>query len=70
MTDIAATPYEAVANTLGQRILDLIPKHPEILNLESPWDLFKIEGFNCSDLQPSLMQASWALAWAKEQAKR
>ena len=37
--------YAATANELVQRILDLIPKRPEILELEDPWGLFKVDGF-------------------------
>ena len=57
--------YEATADELVRRIRTLIPEHPEILELESPWDLFKVEGFNCADIGPSAFQASWALARAK-----
>lgn len=57
--------YENTANQLRDRILRLIPKHPEIMDLESPWDLYKIEGFKTADLQPTLFQASWALQHAK-----
>lgn len=62
-----ATPqsYESTGNELVDRILKLIPNHPEILTLESPFDLFKIEGFKCDDLQPSLFQAGWALGRAR-----
>ena len=58
--------YKQVATTLVDRIVALIPSHPEILTLESPWGLFKIAGFQCDDLQPTLMQASYALADAKK----
>lgn len=57
--------YEATANELSDRIYALIPSHPEIMTLESPFDLFKVEGFNCDDLQPSLAQAGAALAHAR-----
>ncbi len=57
--------YETVANALEDRIFQLIPEHPEIMEIESAWDLFKIEGFNCNDLGPSAAQAGWALAHAK-----
>lgn len=53
--------YEACANKLRDRILALIPDNPGILRMESPWDLFGIEGFKCDDLQPSMGQAAWAL---------
>ena len=57
--------YEQTANTLRDRIVALIPDHPEIMDMESPWDLFKVDGFDCGDLAPSLYQAGYALAAAK-----
>lgn len=64
--------YESTAQELKRRITALIPSHPEILDLDSPWGLFKIDGFDCGDLEPSLAQASVALAHAKTEyrAKR
>lgn len=59
--------YEATANELVNRILALIPDHPEILGMEEPWGLHKIKGFQCDDLQPTLYQASWALVRAKHE---
>jgi hypothetical protein len=57
--------YENTANELRDRIIALIPDHPEILTMRSPWDLFKIDGFKCDDLGPSMAQAGWALSAAK-----
>ena len=57
--------YESGANELARRIVALIPAHPEILELDSPFDLFKVPGFKSDDLEPTLAQASWALARAK-----
>jgi len=57
--------YAKTADELTARILALIPTAPEILTMESVWDLFKVEGFNCSDLGPSMAQAQWALSNAK-----
>ncbi|HDZ25067.1 hypothetical protein LCGC14_1555360 [marine sediment metagenome] len=57
--------YESTGNELRDRILALIPDHPEILTLDSCWDLFKVSGFDCRDLQPSLAQAGWALTSAR-----
>lgn len=57
--------YSDTANTLVNRILQLIPSHPEILNMDNPFSLFKIDGFRCDDLSPSFFQASWALSRAK-----
>ena len=63
-------PYEATADVLVQRIVELIPKHPEILKMTSPWDLFSVQGFVCSDLNPTMHQAAWALEKAKTISKR
>lgn len=57
--------YASTAERLVERILALIPERPEILTLTSPWGLFKVPGFDCSDLDPSLAQAGYALAEAK-----
>jgi len=58
-------PYMTATDELTNRILKLIPDHPEIMALESPFDLFKVAGFDCKDLDPSLMQASFALSNAR-----
>jgi len=57
--------YEATTMVLCDRICALIPKHPEILNMTSPWDLFNVPGFNCEDIGPSLAQAWAALSTAQ-----
>ncbi len=57
--------YGLTTQKLRDRILELIPEHPEILGINNPFDLFKIEGFDVSDLEPSLAQATVALASAK-----
>lgn len=57
--------YASTADRLVDRIVALIPSHPEILALESPWGLFKVDGFKCDDIGPSLAQAAWALSKAK-----
>ncbi len=31
------------------------------MGMDDPWDLFKVEGFDCKDIGPSFFQASWAL---------
>jgi hypothetical protein len=41
--------YEQAVNALGERILALIPKHPEILTITGPFQLFEIPGFKCDD---------------------
>lgn len=62
--------YAATGNALADRIEKLIPSHPEILTMDDPFKLFKVEGFNCDDLGPSLAQAGWALREAQERYKR
>jgi hypothetical protein len=62
-TDRAA--YGDTIVTLRARILALIPEHPEIMDMEDPWRLFKVPGFRSDDLGPSLAQASGALASAQ-----
>ncbi len=57
--------YEAIANTLEDRIYQLIPEHPEIMEMQSAWDLLTIKEFNCKDLGPSAAQAGWAFAHAR-----
>lgn len=61
--------YTSIADKLVERILTLIPEHPEILGLDSAWDLFNVPGFTCSDLGPTLAQAGWALAEAQRRYK-
>jgi hypothetical protein len=61
-----AASYSATADTLVGRIVDLIPSNPHILEMDSPWDLLKVEGFKCDDIGPSLFQALWSLARAKQ----
>jgi hypothetical protein len=71
MTDMShpGIAYAETANTLVDRIVALIPAHPEIMSMDDPWALFKVPGFKCNDLQPSLFQASWALSKAQQQYK-
>ena len=61
-----ADQYSSTANELVSRIVALIPDHPEILTMESAWRLFD-SGLECSDVGPTLYQASWALARAKQE---
>jgi len=58
--------YESTAYQLRDRITALIPSQPQILKLTSCWDLFKVPGFDCQDLQPSMAQAASALRAAQE----
>ncbi len=60
------TAYESTADELVNRIRSLIPTNPEILSMESPFDMFKVPGFKCDDLAPSFSQACWALARARQ----
>lgn len=50
-----------------RRITALIPTHPGILDVNDPFDLFDVPGFDVSDLRPSpsLLQAVASLAEAK-----
>lgn len=69
MTELsgAAAAYETTVDELKDRILALIPKHPEIMTINSPFDLLGIEGFECGDLAPSHAQASFALSKARSE---
>ena len=58
--------YESCANELRDRIFSLIPDHPEIMEMDGPFQLFDLNGFSCSDLDPSLAQAGWALGAAQQ----
>lgn len=62
--------YTSVAHELRDRIVALIPEHPEILQMDSCWDLFAVDGFKCDDLQPVMAQAGWALRAAKRMRRR
>ena len=57
--------YNDAANEISNRILALIPSHPEILELTDPFKLFQVPGFQCDDISPSFAQAAWALSKAK-----
>lgn len=61
--------YNDTTDALEQRITALIPTHPEILVLTTPWMLFAIAEFKCDDLSPSFAQASSALCAAQQKAK-
>lgn len=62
--------YSKTADELVARITALIPDHPEIMDMESAWDLFDVDGFKCDDLQPSMFQAGWALQKSKQDFAR
>jgi len=57
--------YGATADKLCERIFALFEEHPEVLEMKNCWELFKVDGFDCSDLEPTYMQAACALAKAK-----
>jgi hypothetical protein len=59
------TAHARVSAALRDRIDALIPAHPEILTMQSPWDLFAVDGFRCDDLDPTWSQARAALDAAK-----
>lgn len=63
----APVTYTSTGEALKARILALIPTHPEILGLDSAWGLLKVPGFDCTDLGPSLGQATWALSAAQRE---
>jgi hypothetical protein len=51
--------YIAVADSLTDRIRALDPA--AVSACVDAWALFKVHGFHCADLQPSLFQAQFAL---------
>ena len=58
--------YENTITELEKRIFDLIPSNPKILEIEDPFELFKlVKEFNCDDLKPSSAQARYALYHAQ-----
>lgn len=61
---MASTKNEYVGSlyTLRDRIVAL---GPQILDIDNAWTLFKVPGFKCDDLAPTLAQADAALAAAK-----
>ena len=61
--------YEATAQALVKRITDCIPANPKILTMKDPFKLFKVPGFKCDDLEPSLAQAMAALMIAQRDYK-
>jgi hypothetical protein len=57
--------YETTANELSKRIEALMPDNPQVRTMTDPWQLFKVPGFKCDYLQPSLAQAACALGAAQ-----
>ena len=60
--------YADTANSLADGIKAMILDHPEILEIQDVFDLFKVEGYKLVNdkFEPSLAQASWALQRAKQ----
>lgn len=57
--------YVLTADVLVDRIRRLMVDHPEIQDIDNPFDLFGIPGFFCADIAPSLAQAGAALRVAQ-----
>jgi hypothetical protein len=64
------TAYTSTLEKLVERIAALVPFQPQILTLQSCWDLFKVPGFQCADLAPSMAQAAAALAEVQRTAAK
>ena len=62
--------YSSICDNLVTRIEALVPAHPEILTMRDVWDLFKVPGFRCDDLGPSMAQAMAALQEVQHRAQR
>ncbi len=67
--EAAGAYYEKCAQSLKARIMALIPKHPEILDMKDSFELFTIPNFICGDLDPTKAMADVALAHAKFEYK-
>jgi hypothetical protein len=61
----AMKEYVKTADALVTRILETFEAHPEAAAITDAWGLFKVPGFNCDDIGPSLAQADWALGRAR-----
>ena len=51
---------------LTKRILGLMEREPRVVEISDPWELFKVPGFKCDDLEPTVAEASAALGEARE----
>lgn len=60
--------YQDIDN-LVETITTLLPKYPEILTMESLWDLLKIEELKIDERQLSLSQVAMAVCIVKQQIK-
>ena len=64
------TPYGKQANAFRDYLIEFAEEHPEIADVQSASDLFKIDGFAVPDgLSLSYFQAGWALNAAKEKLR-
>jgi hypothetical protein len=59
--------YESTGQELVKRIKALIPNNTHILTMTECWDLFKVPGFKCDDLDVTMAMADAALSIAKRQ---
>ncbi len=66
----ARLAYAATAEALVERIRALVPDHPELLTMRSAWDLFKVPGFKCDDLDVTAAMASAALAQVQHEHRK
>ncbi len=64
------TQYEKIANDLVNKIYQLIPNNPQILEMKDAWELFDIKGFTTKDIDITSFQASWALIKAKSKYEK
>jgi len=66
-TNSSEQQYQKTTETLVETIKKLIPGNPQILAMNSAWDLFKVPGFKIDDGPngPSYAQAAWALSKAQ-----
>ena len=62
---VGPSAYTSVVHELEKRILAMMPEHPELVGMTTPWPLFDVDGFDCEDLGPSMAQASAALRGAQ-----
>ena len=65
MGPAADQAYAATADELTKRVVALLREQPILAWGNDPWALLKA-GLKVDDIQPSLFQAQWAFAKAKE----
>lgn len=59
--------YGTTGEELVKRIRALIPANPQIKDMTDPFALFKVPGFDCSDLDVTYAMAGAALAKAQQE---